>query len=155
MMASWPAPSPSPITPKPPMLSSAWSPLQRKMAPSLCTRLTPSCCRSVAMLNPTSNSPHILPVFEALTWLFLFLSGLLLFLTGRESHIDSLHPQCHSFYRWNPGALSTLCSTRLPSAEQQSDRGRSVVSYCKLDQPFQLDSVWIPLAQLFWEYTNS
>lgn len=152
MMASWPAPSPSPITPKPPMLSSAWSPLQRKMAPSLCTHLTPSCCRSVAPLNLNSNSTHILPLFDALTW-FLFLSGLL-FLTGRESHIDSLHPQCHSFYWWNPGALSTLCSTRLPSGEQQSDGGHSVVSYCKFERLFKLDSVWIRLKRLFWEYTN-
>lgn len=94
------------------------------------------------------------PVFDALTWLFLFLSGLFLFLTGREGHIDLLHPQCHSFYWWNPGALSTLCSTRLPSAEQQSDGGHSVVSYCKFERPFELDSVWMCLTQLFWEYSN-
>lgn len=51
----------------------------------------------------------------------------LMFLTGREGHIDSLHPQCHSFYWRNPGALSTVCSTRLPSAEQ-SDGGHRLVS---------------------------
>lgn len=69
----------------------------------------------------------------------------LMFLTGCESYFDSLHPQCHSFYWWNPGALSTLCSTELLSAEQQSDGGHSVVSdssTVKL-QPFSCKYVWI------------
>lgn len=58
--------------------------------------------------------------------IFFVLTGFM-FLTGCEGHIDSLHPQCHSFYWRNPGAFSTVCSTRLPSAEQ-SGGGHSVVS---------------------------
>lgn len=56
-----------------------------------------------------------------------FLTALML-LTGCESYFDSHHPQCHSFYWWNPGALSTLCPAGLSSAEQQPYGGHCVVS---------------------------
>lgn len=87
-------------------------------------------------VSSSTQSKLWLCMHYASLWLFAlnifctpwdFLTALM-FLTGCESYFDSLHPQCHSFYWWNPGALSTLCSTGLSSAEQQSDGGHSVVS---------------------------
>lgn len=46
-MASWPAPSPSPTTPRRRMPSSAWNHRPGKIRPSSSTRHMHSCCRSV------------------------------------------------------------------------------------------------------------
>lgn len=133
MTASWPAPLPSPIMPRPLMLSSAWSPRQRRTPPSLCTHPTPSCCRSVALLSPNFDRASMKPVNDSFDYIFfvpieIFCTALIFF-TGRKRYLDSLHPECYSFYWWNPGALSTFCSTGPSSAKQQSYGGHSVVSH--------------------------
>lgn len=51
-MASWPAPSPSPTTPRRRMLSSAWSRRLGKTPPSSSTLHMPSCYRSVRLDSP-------------------------------------------------------------------------------------------------------
>ena len=57
-MASWPAPSPSPTTPRRRMPSCAWSPRRGKTPPSSSTRHTRSCYRSVWLYSSTAAVYH-------------------------------------------------------------------------------------------------
>lgn len=104
----------------------------------LCLESSPKENTSIFVHSPHALMLQVSSATQSKLWLCIlhalffcthwdFLTALM-FLTGCESYIDSLHPQCHSFYWWNPGALSTLCSTGLSSAKQQSDGGHSVVS---------------------------
>lgn len=65
MTVSWPVPSLLPTTPRPLTLSSAWSPRLKKMRPSLSTRRTPLCYRSVALLKVNSNSVQTIPDIDS------------------------------------------------------------------------------------------
>lgn len=130
MTANWLVPLLSPITPRPLMPSSAWSPRLKKMPPSLCTHHTPLCYRSVTQTIKPSLSVRIAQVLihsgcemSLLTglWVLYFL------LTGCESHSDSLHPQCHPLHWWNPGAFPTLCSAGLSPAERQPSGNHCLV----------------------------
>lgn len=85
---------------------------------------------------PQSKTLHSLCYYFGIYTHQKVLTGLM-FLTGCESHIDSLHPECHSFYWWNPGALSTLCSIGLSSAEQQPGGGHSLVSTARRSWEFR------------------
>lgn len=129
MTASWPAPSPSPTTPRPLTPSSAWNPRLKKTPPSLCTHRTPLCYRSVAPLKANSDCVFnysryrfihvLLHSFESVMAKVGLFYWFCIILTGCKSHSDSLHPQCHPLHRWDPGSLPPLRSAGLPSAERQ------------------------------------
>lgn len=68
MTASWPAPSPSPTTPRPLTPSSAWNPRLKKTPPSLCTHRTPLCYRSVAPLKANSDCVFTIPGIDSFTF---------------------------------------------------------------------------------------
>lgn len=125
MTVSWPVPSLLPTTPRPLTLSSAWSPRLKKMRPSLSTRRTPLCYRSVALLKV--NSVQTIPDIDS--FMSCHYKGVFCWfvLPGCKSHSDSLHPQCHPLHWGDPGALPALCSAGLPSAERQPGGSHCVV----------------------------